>query len=55
MTKCRADFLRNGQMVIDDQAMPALFVMGRFPRHEQNFFGAWNFCAQLDEVGAAIA
>ena len=56
VAKFRAEFARDLQMVIDDKAdVRAFGDRQNFFRHAPDFFGRRIFCAQLDQIAAAVA
>ena len=56
MANFRADFARDFQMVVDDEADVGAARDGQnFFRHRADFFGRRFFGAQLDQIAAAVA
>jgi hypothetical protein len=56
MAKFRAEFVRDFQMIVDDETdIGAFGDRQNFFGHGANFFGRRIFCAQLDQVAATVA
>ena len=56
MAEFRADFARNFQIVVDDKADVRAFCdRQNFLRHAADFIGRRIFCAELNQIAAAVA